>query len=51
MDKKDALQMLMLLSAIESWSLVDNHKLPDYLHENLSETMEKLAKLVLETKT
>jgi len=34
--------LLMLLSAIESWSFSDNHKMPDYLHDNLCAAVDVL---------
>lgn len=46
-DKEFALRILMLLSALESWNFADNHRLPDYLIEELNEVIEKLRKEVL----
>ena len=46
-DKEFALRIMMLLSALESWSFADNHRLPDYLTEELNEVIEKLRKEVL----
>jgi hypothetical protein len=47
MNKEDALKMIKLLSALESWSFSANTDLPDYLHEDLSLALEKLEKIVL----
>lgn len=47
-DKKEmALQMIMLLSALESWSFSMKEPLPDYLHERLAEIVEYLSREVL----
>ena len=46
-DKEFALRIMMLLSALESWSFADNHRLPDYLIEELNEVIETLRKEVL----
>ena len=35
MTKDQILDLLMLLSAIESWSFADKHRMPDYLYERL----------------
>lgn len=50
MNKEQALGMLMLLSAMESWSFALKERLPDYLHENLATNMEILANIILEDK-
>ena len=48
MNKELALEILMLLSALESWSFArDKGMLPDYLHENLSIVITKLSNEVL----
>lgn len=48
MSKNDALDILVMLSAIESWALsVSRESMPDYLHENLSNSMDKLRDIVL----
>lgn len=46
-DKELALRILMLLSAIESWSFAEKHRMPDYLIEELNEVLETLRKEVL----
>jgi hypothetical protein len=50
MTKADALKLIKLLSAMESWALSSKSELPDYLHENLCLSVEKLEKIVLEEK-
>ena len=45
--KEQALQMIILLSALESWSFANQVMLPNYLHERLAETMGYLSKEVL----
>jgi hypothetical protein len=48
MTKEDALKIIKLLSALESWSFSAKTDLPDYLHEELHTSMEVLGKIVLE---
>jgi hypothetical protein len=48
MSKEDAIKLIKLLSALESWSFSAKTDLPDYLHEDLSIAMEKLEKIILE---
>lgn len=47
MTKEQALQIIKLLSAVESWSYADNHRMPDYLYERIDEAMEVLEQEVL----
>jgi hypothetical protein len=47
MNREQALELLKLLSALESWSFADKHALPDYLYEKLAEGMEILTKEIL----
>ena len=47
MDKSQTLELLMLLSAIESWSFADKHRMPDYLYDRIDSTMESLRKELL----
>lgn len=47
MTKEQALELLKLLSALESWSFADKHHLPDYLYEKLADSMEILTKAIL----
>lgn len=46
--KEEALKLIKLLSALESWSFSMKATLPDYLHEDLCLAVEKLEKIVLE---
>jgi len=48
MTKEDALKLIKLLSAMESWSFSTKTDLPDYLHEDLCLAVERLEKIVLE---
>ena len=50
MGKKDCLELLMLLSAVESWSFADKHHLPDFLYDKLDICMAKLKSEILEEK-
>jgi hypothetical protein len=50
MSKEDAIRLIKLLSALESWAFSTKTMLPDYLHEDLALAVEKLEKLVLEEK-
>ena len=51
MTKEEALKIIKLLSAVESWSFSMKAALPDYLHEDLCLTVERLEKIVLEKNT
>lgn len=48
MNKIEALQTIKLLSALESWAMSQESRLPDYLHEYIVEAMETLERIVLE---
>lgn len=48
MTKEEALQMIKLLSALESWGFSIKERLPDYLHEDLCSSMEVLERIILE---
>lgn len=50
MTKEEALKIIKLLSALESWSFSAKVDLPDYLHEDLCLAVEKLEKTVLREK-
>ena len=50
MTKEEALQAIKLLSALESWTFSLKERMPDYLSDNLHESMEVLEKIVLENK-
>jgi hypothetical protein len=47
MTKEEALELLKLLSALESWSFADKHHLPAYLYEKIANSMEILEKAIL----
>lgn len=50
MTREQKLEMLMMLSAVESWTFSMQSTLPDYLHEMLSRSMEVLTGEVLNGK-
>ena len=47
MTKEDALKIIKLLSALESWAFNTKNPLPEYLYEDLSLAVERLEKIVL----
>ena len=47
MIKPEALEIIMLLSAVESWSFSVGHKFPDFLYERLANAIEVLRQEVL----
>jgi hypothetical protein len=47
MTKEEALQAIKLLSALESWAMSQAARLPDYVHEDLTRSMEVLERIVL----
>ncbi len=47
MSKPQALDLLMLLSALESWSFSTGKPLPDYLFERLDKAIAQLRDEVL----
>jgi len=48
MTKEEALQAIKLLSALELWVMSQSARLPDYVHEDLTRSMEVLERIVLE---
>jgi hypothetical protein len=48
MTKEEALAAIKLLSALESWAMSQTERLPDYVHEDLTRSMEVLERIVLE---
>lgn len=48
MTKEEALKLIKLLSALESWAMSQQAQLPDYVHEDLTCSMEVLECIVLE---
>jgi len=51
MTKEEALKIIKLLSALESWSFSTKTSIPDYIHENLCEAIEVLESIVLKENT
>ena len=47
MTKEQYLDLIQLLSAIESWSMADKHRMPDYLYERIDLSIELLRNEVL----
>lgn len=47
MTKQQALDALMLLSAIESWSFSTKERLPEYVYEDISKIISILREIVL----
>ena len=47
MSKAELLEVLKLLSALESWSFADKHRLPDHLLDRLNESIDRLSREVL----
>ena len=47
MTKEQALEILKLLSALESWSFSTKQDMPDYLHESLCSIIDQLTVEVL----
>jgi hypothetical protein len=50
MTRQEALAAIKLLSALESWAMSQSARLPDYVHEDLTRSMEVLERIVLEEK-
>jgi hypothetical protein len=48
MTKHDALRILKLLSALESWAFSTKNPLPDFVDAELVKAMAVLEKLILE---
>jgi hypothetical protein len=46
-EKREALDLIKLLSAVESWSLSVKERMPDYLLDAISGEIEMLEKVVL----
>jgi hypothetical protein len=47
MNKSEALKILKLLSALESWAFSTKNPLPPFVDQELVESMEILEKLIL----
>jgi hypothetical protein len=50
MTREQTLDLLMLLSALESWSFSTGKLIPDYLHDRLAATVELLSGEILNGK-
>lgn len=51
MTKDEALNLIKLLSALESWAFSTQNMLPDYLQNDLCVAVKKLEAIVLEKQT
>ena len=51
MNRQQAIELLMLLSALESWSFSAQAPIPDYLHESLVDKIEMLRNIVLDSES
>ena len=47
MNKGECLELLTLLSALESWALSQKEPLPDYLHDRICTATTRLSQEVL----
>ena len=47
MPKPELLRLIRLLSAIESWALSQEKRMPDYLHDDLSATLDAIHAAIL----
>ena len=47
MTKEDILEIIKLLSALESWGYSNKQMLPDFLQDSLTSTLDVLCKEVL----
>ena len=50
MKKKQMLDLMRLLSALESWAMSRRERLPDYLHEQIANSTEALEGYIFESK-
>ena len=51
MTKEEALKIIKLLSALESWAFSTKNMLPDYLHDDLCVAVKVLDSIVLKKNT
>jgi|LakMenE18May11ns_1017448.scaffolds.fasta_scaffold9208169_2 hypothetical protein len=49
MTRQDKLELLMLLSALESWGFATDRPFPSYLHNRLAEALNKIQTDVLQS--
>ena len=47
MTKEQILEVIKLLSALESWSFADKHTMPDYLYDKIEASLNVLEKELL----
>ena len=47
MTKDQTLDLLMILSAIESWSFADKHRMPEFLYERIDAAIAALRKQLI----
>ena len=47
MTKEQILEVIKLLSALESWGFANGQRLPDYLHDRLIDSVDVLSAEVL----
>ena len=47
MNKGECLELLTLLSALESWAMSQKEAMPDYLHDRICNSVELLSREVL----
>lgn len=47
MSKEQLLELIKLLSALESWSFSAGQRMPDYLFEKIDKAMDELTKEIL----
>ena len=50
MTKEEALKVVRLLSAMESWAFSQPNRVPDYLIEDVGTVMEILERIILKEK-
>jgi hypothetical protein len=48
MDKHDAIRILKLLSALESWAYSTKNPLPQFVHEEMAKAMAVLENIILD---
>lgn len=47
MTKEQLLEALMILSAVESWSFADKHRMPDYLYERIDKLIDAMIRQLI----
>lgn len=47
MTKEQQLEIIKVLSALESWGFINNLRIPDYLHDRLLDAIDALSAEVL----